>query len=165
MKFCYVDMAASSDPRTALAAYRSTIDTISKDRPGVQVFHTTMPLTALEVGRKARIKRLVGLASDGESANVARGAYNDALRATYERGEIFDLAAIEASAPGEVPQTLDQGGRNWATLAPELTSDGGHLNQGGGVLVARELLLLLARHAGASDPLPAASTAASGVGG
>lgn len=165
MKFCYVDMVATSDPRSTLAAYRSTIDTISKDRPGLQVIHTTMPLTALEIGRKAYIKRLVGLASDGESANVARESYNEILRTAYERNEIFDLAAIEASAPGQLPQTLDKGGRGWPTLAPELTTDGGHLNPGGGVLVARELLLLLARHAGKSSQLPATATAASGVGG
>jgi len=151
MKFCYVDMVASTDAGGAITAYRSTMDNISKERPGLHLIHTTMPLTSLEIGRKALIKRFIGRPSAEERANAARGAYNETLRATYPRGEIFDLAAIESTAPGHEPKTLDEGGRHWATLAQELTNDGGHLNQGGSVLVARDLLLLLARHAGSGS--------------
>jgi hypothetical protein len=159
MKFCYVDVAAGSDPQAIVSAYRSTIDSISRERPGLRLIHTTMPLTALDIGRKALVKRSLGFPSAGESANPVRGSYNEALRESFARKAILDIAAIESKAPGHEGQTLASGGRNWPTLAPELTTDGGHLNTGGSVLVARELLLLLAHHA--SEPAdPAVATAA-----
>jgi hypothetical protein len=147
MKFCYVDVGTGTDPDAIMSGYRSTIESISQSRPQLQVVHTTMPLTALEIGRKALVRRMIGFPSAGESVNSIRGKYNEALRSSFDQDAIFDLAAIEAVAPGHEPQSLDEGGRNWATLAPELTDDGGHLNTGGSVLVARELLLQLARHA------------------
>jgi hypothetical protein len=104
-----------------------------------------MPLTSLPLGRKALVKRTLGRASAAELANVQRGTYNDALRASFPRSSIFDLAASEAAAPGIEPVLLMSKGRQWATLAPELTTDGGHLNPGGQVLAARDLLLALAR--------------------
>lgn len=147
MKFCYVDVAAGSDPQAIVSAYRSTIDSISRDRPGLRIVHTTMPLTSLDIGRKALVKRSLGFPSAGESANPVRGSYNEALRESFAPDAILDIAAIESKAPGHEGHTLASGDRNWPTLAPELTTDGGHLNTGGSVLVARELLLLLARQA------------------
>ena len=161
MKFCYVDVAAGSDPHAIVSAYRSTVESISRDRPRLRIVHTTMPLTSLDIGRKALVKRTLGFPSAGESANPVRGSYNEALRESFPQDAILDIAAIESKAPGHEPQTLASGDRDWPTLAPELTTDGGHLNMGGGVLVARELLLMLAGRAGEPADTSVATSAGS----
>jgi hypothetical protein len=145
MKFCYADMGSESDAAQVLKEYRSVVDTLKREHPGLRIVHSTMPLTSLPLGRKALVKRALGRASAAELANVQRGNYNDALRASFPRSEIFDIAASEATVPGLEPVVLVSKGRPWATLAPELTTDGGHLNPGGRVLAAKELLLALAR--------------------
>lgn len=148
MKFCYADLTSASDPAGVLAAYQEMIDEIARQRPDVQILHSSVPLTAVRSGPKALIKRLLGHRPDND--NAVRGAYNQALRSTFEGREIFDIAAVESSATDARPMLVEAGGRGWPSLAPELTSDGGHLNPGGQVVVARELLLLLARQASAS---------------
>jgi lysophospholipase L1-like esterase len=138
-------MGAKSNPEQMVKDYRSMVDTLARDRPGLRLVHSTMPLTSLEQGRKALLKRTLGRPSAAELDNALRGTYNDALRGAFPQSAIFDLAATESHAPGVEPALVTRDGKAWATLANELTTDGGHLNPGGQVLAARELLLALAR--------------------
>jgi len=67
-------------------------------------------------------------------------------RAEYAgREPLFDLAAIQSARPGGGRMVFESNGKEYLALAPELTSDGGHLNEQGKRVVAEALLAELAR--------------------
>jgi lysophospholipase L1-like esterase len=104
-----------------------------------------MPLTTVESASKARVKRLLGRTTVRD-VNAKRNRYNTLLRQAYAgREPLFDIAALESThADGRrsfVAEKADTG----YTLAEELTTDGGHLNERGQRVAAEGLLAVLAR--------------------
>jgi lysophospholipase L1-like esterase len=59
------------------------------------------------------------------------------MRNYYNQNEIFDIAKIETTFSDG---TINKYGTGTLGLLPEYTSDGGHLNQYGRILIAHELL-------------------------
>jgi hypothetical protein len=149
MKFCYADLGRPDNPIDLLATYQSMVDTISGERPSLRILHATVPLTSVKRGPKALVARLLGRRPERD--NVARGMYNEALRTSFDAEQIFDIAAAEARGPSGKSTVVEWDGRIWPTLAEEFTNDGGHLNPGGQIVVARDLLLLLAKQASAFE--------------
>ena len=131
-KYCYVDLHRAGDPNALFDFYRERIAAVARDNPDTTVLHITMPLTAVEQGIKAGIKRLLGRASDEAGHNEAREVFNDLMRASFASDTVFDLAALESST---VPRALRAG----------FTTDGGHLNELGRKQVAAAFIEFLAR--------------------
>lgn len=135
VKFCYVDVTASTDVQALFDGYVAAMDQIQAAHPGTVVLYTTVPLTADRSGGvTAMVKSLLGRGATDVADNTARAQYNALVRERFgETGRLFDIAAVEA-APGSDPAALD----------PELTWDGGHLNEAGAQAAARELLRVVA---------------------
>ena len=146
VKFCYVDINADTDPAALFDQYRRAINELRAANPRTVFVHATLPLTTVQTGPKAWVKRAIGRSPYGTVENVKRAEYNRLLRATYAgREPIFDLARIESTAPDGTLITVTWNGITAPALSPEYTSDGGHLNARGRLLAAREFLTALAQ--------------------
>ena len=75
---------------------------------------------------------------------MRRCRFSELLRQHYSNQPIFDLESVEStdSQGGKNTFTLD--GQTGLSLIPDYSSDGGHLNDSGRRLAARELIRTLA---------------------
>ncbi len=144
-KFCFVDVTGGTDIQKVFNYYVQKMEYLEQKYPKTTFIHVTVPLTIVQSGPKAWIKRLIGRYPDGYSDNVKRNEYNELLRKRYSGKEpIFDLAKAESLLPDGRYANFTQGGRAFDYLPQEYTTDGGHLNEKGRQIVAQHLLLLLA---------------------
>jgi lysophospholipase L1-like esterase len=151
LKFCYVDIDATTEAAALFARYQETLAELRATNPHTTFVHVTLPLTTAQTGWKALAKRLVGRAPYGTIENVRREQYNALLRRTYAgREPLFDLARIESTAPDGSAVTVAWDGAVAPAMASVYTNDGGHLNEKGRVVAARALLAVLAQ---AASPL------------
>lgn len=140
LKLCYIDLGAGDEPRQLAATYCDTLDALAGRHPRTRFVAVTVPLTTVQGGPKALVKRLLGRIPDGWQENALRHAFNEALRVRYaDGGRLFDLAALEAA-----PRPRSRDGRPVPALDPSLTDDGGHLNAAGARRVAAALIGFLA---------------------
>jgi hypothetical protein len=145
VKFCYVDITADTDMRRLFDEYRTTIDELRKANPSTTFVHVTLPLTTVQTGPKAWLKRLLGRAPYGTVENVQREQYNALLRRTYAgREPIFDLARVESIGPDGTQATVEWDGVLAPALVPAYTDDGGHLNHAGRLRAAQEFVAVVA---------------------
>src|SRR2546426_2963046 len=151
VKFCYVDVDADTDARALFERYRSTIAELRAKNPRTVFVHATLPLTTVQTGPKALVKRVLGRAPYGTVENVRGEEYTRLLRATYTgREPIFDLARLESIAPDGTPVSVTWNGVTAPAMSPAYTDDGGHLNARGRAVAAQEFVTVLAT---ASRPL------------
>jgi hypothetical protein len=137
-KFCYID------PDASWTTYRDSMLSLEAGNPGTTFVYMTIPLEV----------------SSGD--NVLRGEFNQSLRAWAATNNkvVFDIADIEAhSSTGEL-QTFSSGGKTYEQMAAEWSSDGGHLNSSGQILVAKGFYALAAQTV---IPEPATYAAALGA--
>lgn len=145
VKFCYTDITAETDPKALFAQYRDTVERLRTKNPGMTLVHVTAPLTHVQRGPKAFVKRLLGRAPYGSIENARREQYNALLRQTYQgRDPIFDLARVESTAPDGTVVSAEWKGGVAPALVPAFTDDGHHLNAAGSLRAARELISVLA---------------------
>lgn len=145
VKFCYVDITADTDVKALFARYCATIDGLKTKNPGTTFVHITAPLTTVQSGFKASLKKLVGRSPSGAVENIRREEYNELLRQAYRgREPLFDLARVESTAPDGTAVTGEWKGSVAPAMAPVYTDDGGHLNAAGRLRAARELVSVLA---------------------
>jgi hypothetical protein len=83
LKFCYVDVQAQSDVQTIFNYYKITMDSVQKEYPDLRLVHVTIPLTILQSGWKATLKKIIGREVSGFSANIKRNQFNDLIREHY----------------------------------------------------------------------------------
>jgi hypothetical protein len=143
-KFCYTDIDAQTDVNMLFERYRSTIDRLKQEHPNTTFVRVTVPLTTVQSGWKALLKRLLGREPYGVLENRRREAYNALLRATYVGKEpVFDLARIESTTPDGRQETSEWQGENVPALSAAYTDDGSHLNATGRLRAAREFIAVL----------------------
>lgn len=143
MKLCYIDFNSSTNAKQLAEQYIAMLDRLSQQFPNITFVAVTAPLTIMQTGPKAWIKRLLGRTPSGYADNARRQEFNDLLRARYsQQGRLFDLARIEAEGAG----VLECDGRPIEVLNPTLTYDGGHLNAQGEQRLAQAFLTFLAQH-------------------
>ncbi len=143
-KFCYVDIMAGADVQKVFDYYVEKMEYLKQKYTKTKFIHVTVPLTGIQTGPKALIKRLIGRSPDGYSDDVKRNQYNDLLRMHYSGKEpVFDLAKAESLRPDGKYATFSQDGKKFDYLPQEYTSYGGHLNKKGMQRAAQDLLLLL----------------------
>lgn len=157
VKFCYLDIDAATDADALFARYRAAIEALQARHPATSFVHVTAPLTTVQGGATAFVKKLLARAPWGTVENVRRERYNALLRKAYGgREPIFDLARVESEGPDGVRATVQWDGSVVPALAPAFTDDGGHLNAAGKRRAARELLAVLAALAERRAPAAAA---------
>jgi hypothetical protein len=145
VKFCYVDIEAGTDVPALFAAYQSTLASLKARYPRTTFVHVTSPLTTVQGGIKAFVKRLLGRPPAGVAENARREEFNALLRqATRGKEPLFDLALAESTRPDGRPETFEWNGRPVPALVPAYTSDGGHLDGEGRLRAARLLISVLA---------------------
>lgn len=137
MKLCYIDFTPGTNPKRLAEAYIAEIDSLSTRYPQTAFVPVTAPLTTVQTGPKAMLKRLIGKVPAGYESNAMRNEFNEILRKHYaESARLFDIAAIESDF-GKV--AVEHDGKRIEALDPALTYDGGHLNDRGKRLVGGAL--------------------------
>lgn len=131
LKMCFIDFSGGADPLVVAGAYCDTLAHLQQRHPDTTFAAVTAPLTTVQSGPKAFVKKLLGRPLDGLAENARREVFNRVLRERFgPAGRLFDLAAIEGGGAGR--------------LNPALSSDGGHLNDAGARLVAQRFVAFLA---------------------
>ncbi len=145
-KFCYIDIPAGTDVDGLFASYKKNMARLRGLYPETTFIHLTAPITVVQPGPKAVIKKLIGRAPGGYEANITRSRYNELLRKEYEGKEpVFDIAMVEATYTDGRTEVFRYDGHEYHALIHEYTHDGRHLNEKGRSRVATELLVFLAR--------------------
>lgn len=157
-KFCYVDLDEGSKERSPdklFARYVNEMSAIESAHGGVKILHSTMPLMAEPPGRKTRVKRLLGLSTPTDAANIDRNQFNRLARERYDQSELLDVARFEATRPDGSIAAFPSSEREMEMLAVEYTTDGGHLNELGQERVAAAFLHRIAEALRAKTPAAA----------
>lgn len=140
MKLCYEDFNANTDAKQLAKDYIDSLESLAQRYPNTRFVAVTAPLMAVQTGPKAWIKRLIGKQPNGTVDNVRRGEFNTLLREQYlADNRLFDLAKFETQATG-TSCMAQVDGKNVEALCPEITSDGGHLNELGQRVLGTELV-------------------------
>jgi hypothetical protein len=135
MKLCYVDIMNSTDIGELFATYCKTLTALEQDFPQVNFVHVTVPLMT-DQGQLSKLKGwLAGSSRGGTAENAARERLNALIRREYGEGRLFDLAAIESTAPDGSRASGTYQGQQYYRLYQGYASDAGHLN-GEGARVA-----------------------------
>lgn len=144
-KYCYVDIDSSTDIQRMFENYRKGISILKGRYPSLKIVHITVPLTTVEPTAKAWVKSILGKTT-AQDINVKRNEFNKLLRQTYAGTDpIFDLAEVESTHSDGSRSYFTRGAEKIYTLAPEFTTDGGHLNEAGRRAAAGILLQVLAK--------------------
>ena len=145
MKFCFIDFSAQTDAKSLFAQYSARMDRVRREHPGLRIVHITTPLTVVQTGFKASLKRMLGRAPYGLLENQRREEYNRLLRQAYAGKEpVFDLAQLESTLPDGSPLRVEWEGQQVPALVPAYSSDGEHLNALGQLTAARQFIKVLA---------------------
>ena len=146
VKFCYIDVDASTDAEALFARYRATVDSLRARQPGLTLVHLTLPLQVDHGTLFHWRTKLRGKQTPYRTLNAIRARYNQRMRETYGgREPLFDLAHFQSLFPDGSVGVIRQDGQDVEYLAPELTSDGGHLNAIGRQRIAQAFLVALAK--------------------
>ncbi len=146
VKFCYIDVDASTDAEALFARYRATVDSLRAKQPGLTLVHLTLPLQVDHGTLFHWRTKLRGKQTPYRTLNAIRARYNQRMRETYGgREPLFDLAHFQSLFPDGSVGVVRQDGQDVEYLAPELTSDGGHLNAIGRQRIAQAFLVALAK--------------------
>jgi hypothetical protein len=144
MKLCYVDVDSGTDADALFASYRTTMAALQREAPGATFIHVTVPLTTA-AGFLSRLKSRLTGSSSGVADNAARERLNALIRNHYGGDHLFDLAAVESTAPdGSRADGIYEGHRYYA-LYNGYAADFGHLNAEGARIAATAWLKAIAR--------------------
>jgi hypothetical protein len=143
MKFCYVDIDASTDVAALFGKYQATFAALERDFPNVTFLYLTTPLTT-DGGVKGRLKSLIGAGNPSAADNAARERLNTLIRRSYDSDHVFDLAALESTAPNGTTLSGSYDGEVYHTLYEGYAVDEGHLTSTFARLAASKLLTLIA---------------------
>jgi hypothetical protein len=151
-KFCYVDFNKDTDVPDLFNYYTSAMDSLKKRYPKIIFAHLTVPITtegeSLDLKTKIKdfIKSIIGRETVKDmniSGNIKRGEFNALVRNKYDRKYIIDIEQFESTSDDGRLHANKKAGGNHAVMAPEYTSDGGHLNERGRLWVADKVLVRL----------------------
>jgi hypothetical protein len=145
MKFCYVDITTHTDVTALFTRYRETMAALEQDFPDVTFVHVTVPLMT-EPGLLSRLKSwLTGSSRYGPAENAARERLNALIRREYAGDHLFDLAAIESTAPDGSRSAGTYRDQPYYRLYDGYASDSGHLNGEGARIAAAAWLQAIAQ--------------------
>ncbi|MEO0247933.1 MAG: hypothetical protein ABIN58_00030 [candidate division WOR-3 bacterium] len=143
-KFCFVDIQHLTDWEAVFSYYKQALEQMEREYPKTTFVHVTVPLTTVPSGPKVWIKRALGRLDGWHADNAVRARYNERIRQEYAgRKPLFDLAQIESTLPDGSRCLFSYKGTSCECLAYPYTSDGGHLNETGRMIVARHFLYFL----------------------
>jgi hypothetical protein len=142
-KYCYVDIGLNTDVQQLFDNYRQEMSDLKAKYPLLLIVHVTVPLTTDDASMKTWVKTMIGRPTSRD-VNLKRNQFNALLREYYSAEPIFDLAQVESTYPDGSRSYVMSRGQKIYMLAPEFTTDGGHLNEVGRRAAAQQLLQVLA---------------------
>ena len=142
LKFCFLDITRNTDVPSLFKLYQDTVASLKQQHPGVIFIHATAPLTRAD-GLKAFVKKLLGKRT-AEEDNIRRLEYNSLLMSAFGNEPVFDISRIESTRPDGSRESFARSGKKYYQLAPEYTTDGGHLNAEGSRVLAVDLIHVIA---------------------
>ena len=140
MKFCFVDFTPETNVRELFDYYQTVIDSLKARSPHTVFVHVTSPLERRTGFLERTIRAIIGREDYLDLVLLKINEFNALLRDHYRSEPVFDLAAIESTYPDGQREVAEIGGTPSFTLIPEYTSDGGHLNDRGRMIAARQLV-------------------------
>jgi hypothetical protein len=144
LELCYVDFGPDTNGRTLAEHYASALQQLQARYPETRFVAMTAPLTTIQTGPRAWIKRMLGREPAGYAENARRSDFNAVIRLDFSaQGTLFDVAALESSGAGTATQ-FERNGQTIPALDPALSEDGGHLNDSGKAVVGAALVKFLA---------------------
>ncbi|HSB97616.1 MAG TPA: hypothetical protein VLC91_14255 [Spongiibacteraceae bacterium] len=142
LKFCFIDFTADIDPNQLAHNYIATLDELMRTHPNTIFIPMTSPLTTLQSGPRAWLKKLFGKELGGYASNARRHVFNEILRTRYGASKrLFDIAALESNRGAS---GAEYHGARIESLNPGIASDDGHLNDAGERLLGAALISHLA---------------------
>lgn len=144
LKYCYVDVQDADAVTELVREYCETLEDLARRHPATVVVPVTVPLTHAEGGLGVVARELLGRPNPTKLKNLARQAFNDALRQCWSATPIFDLAAAESTRPDGTSHAFTYQGRRGQNLVAAYTDDGRHLNAAGRRTVAAAFVQTLA---------------------
>lgn len=140
VKLCYVDFEGPTDASGLAREYVQMMGRLQSQFPQTRFVAVTAPLTTVQSGPKAWVKRLLGKSPWGFAENAKRQEFNEILRSQFAPDALFDLAKLESATA----EPLEFEGKPLESLDQGLTDDGGHLNDRGKALVGASFVKFLA---------------------
>lgn len=154
MKFCYVDIKHETNIDSVFSRYVRGMDSLKRSYPGTTFVHITVPTTERTSALKQFAKKVLGKVDTWDVAATKRYEYNQRLRSTFASEPLFDLERIESRRPdGEVLE-FEYRGKRATMLYGAYSDDGGHLNDYGRKVVAREMIRYIAQLARERSAVP-----------
>jgi hypothetical protein len=145
MKLCYVDIRSDTDASALYTRYRETIAALERDFPKVAFVHVTVPLMTGQRSLSKLKSLLTGSGRFGPAENAARERLNALIRRDHAGGRLYDLAAIESTAPNGSRATGTYQGQRYYRLHDGYAADSGHLNGEGARVAATAWLQAIAQ--------------------
>lgn len=149
MKFCSLDVTKDTDVDALFARYRDTMAALERDFPHVTFVYVTVPLSTepnLLTNLKTLVKRVLGRNDPfGKADNAARERLNALIRREYGGRHLFDLAAVESTAPDGTRVSGRYDNQGYFALYNGYASDRLHLNAVGSTVSATALLEAIAQ--------------------
>ena len=143
-KFCYMDFNKDTDVKNIFNHYKIKMNEISMKYPQVKIIHYTVPLTIIQSGPKALVKKLLGK-DIGVENNYVRLQFNKLLFEEFSDQSIFDIAKYESTYTNGKREFTIQDDENIYSLIPSLSSDGKHLSRLGKNSISEQYLIFLAK--------------------
>lgn len=144
MKFCYVDIKKHTDVKEVFRYYEATMEDLQRKYPRIVFVHVTVPVTERNIWWRRMVKQILGREEEWDLASIKSSEFNRMLLKRFQEEPIFDLAAVESTYPDGTRSMFEAEGKVAYTMVSAYTRDGGHLNERGRELVARELVRTLA---------------------
>ncbi len=145
LKLCFVDFDPNTDVGALFAEYQPTLSALKREHPEITFAHVTTPLTRRPSDLRSRVLRVLGRQVWEDAANVKRCQWNERLLRSFSSDPIFDLARVESTRPDGSRESFSTAtGGTYYSLVPAYTDDGGHLNELGQNVAARELVRFVA---------------------
>lgn len=145
VKLCYADVVKGTPVDELFGRYDQSLARLEAALPRTRFVRVSVPLTTRPAGLKTRLNRLFGRGPDWDADNRARQEFNRLVRsAGGAKRPLLDIAAAESSLPDGTAVAFERDGARIPCLAQCYTTDGGHLNDAGRLVAAREALLVLA---------------------
>lgn len=145
MKLCYVDIKPDTNVKEVFSYYQDKIEAIKKEKPDTTFVHLTVPLESKPNSIKAKVKRLLGLQVWQDASNIKRNEFNKLVNNSFHGDPVFDIARVESTRKDGSREQFTDGGKNYFSMSPEYTTDGGHLNRLGQHIVATEMVNFLGK--------------------
>ncbi|SMC50386.1 hypothetical protein SAMN02746065_10389 [Desulfocicer vacuolatum DSM 3385] len=144
-KYCYIDFNKDTDIEKVFSNYKKQMDWMKSKYQHVRFVHFTVPLTAIQRGPKAWVKKILGKPVGGMATNIKRNQFNLKLLEAYDGIDpIFDLARVQSTRPDGSLVYFTEKNKRYLSLYDGYSDDGGHLNKRGQKNVASRLLTFLA---------------------